>query len=294
MKERMNRKPRAFTLIELLVVIAIIAILAAILFPVFAQAKVAAKRTSELSNVKQLILGSIMYAGDYDDVNASAGVYDPGPGGWGDTSRDFETSWAWKFSPYLKNLQIMQSPLDSKPGNEFAGPHLSFSANMLFGGAASYYVDNVSTGYLGMANSTWEGQGWFTGGTISATAITQPAATIAFAPKYSRQIQQFGAYWTAYNAPKVWPTLAFLWDGDTTEPFYANDTGFIPNGTRAGLNNSQGTLNGWPVYREGAVSADQGKANFAFADGHAKNQNVIASNPDPVNRPTDNLWNSKR
>lgn len=63
----MNRN-RAFTLIELLVVIAIIAILAAILFPVFAQAKEAAKKTQALSNVKQLGLGVQMYAGDSDDT----------------------------------------------------------------------------------------------------------------------------------------------------------------------------------------------------------------------------------
>src|SRR5471032_1528852 len=61
------RRRKAFTLIELLVVIAIIAILAAILFPVFAQAKLAAKKTVDLSNLKEISLGAIMYAGDYDD-----------------------------------------------------------------------------------------------------------------------------------------------------------------------------------------------------------------------------------
>ena len=58
---------KAFTLIELLVVIAIIAILAAILFPVFAQAKLAAKKTVALSNAKQISLASQMYMNDNDD-----------------------------------------------------------------------------------------------------------------------------------------------------------------------------------------------------------------------------------
>src|SRR5882724_7645389 len=69
----MKHKKRAFTLIELLVVIAIIAILAAILFPVFAQAKLAAKKTVALSGTKQIALASFMYGGDFDDTYEPCG-----------------------------------------------------------------------------------------------------------------------------------------------------------------------------------------------------------------------------
>jgi prepilin-type N-terminal cleavage/methylation domain-containing protein len=74
-------KKKAFTLIELLVVIAIIAILAAILFPVFAQAKLAAKETAGLSNAKQMGLAALMYVNDYDDTFPLAGVLRPTIGG---------------------------------------------------------------------------------------------------------------------------------------------------------------------------------------------------------------------
>lgn len=97
-------KRNAFTLIELLVVIAIIAILAAILFPVFAQAKSAAKRTATLSNMKQQMLGLIMYATDYDDRNPwhyghiegyPAQVYFN------------DTTWINKTQPYVKNRPMI-------------------------------------------------------------------------------------------------------------------------------------------------------------------------------------------
>ena len=75
---------RAFTLIELLVVIAIIAILAAILFPVFAHAKIAAKKSVALSGAKQIGLAAAMYATDFDDryvpcaINNEPGINNPG------------------------------------------------------------------------------------------------------------------------------------------------------------------------------------------------------------------------
>ncbi len=89
----------AFTLIELLVVIAIIAILAAILFPVFAQAKAAAKKTQSLSNAKQIGTSMQLYVGDYDDVTPSPWTQ---PGGSVDTYQVFQ--------PYIKNMAIFFSP----------------------------------------------------------------------------------------------------------------------------------------------------------------------------------------
>ena len=98
---------KAFTLIELLVVIAIIAILAAILFPVFAQAKAAAKKTSDLSNIKQLSLGILMYSGDNDDVLPSAyfhRAFNPALGG---TAGGYE-HWSGLTYPYVKNWEIFE------------------------------------------------------------------------------------------------------------------------------------------------------------------------------------------
>jgi len=91
----MRRNSRAFTLIELLVVIAIIAILAAILFPVFAQAKEAAKKTSCLSNMKQVALGLQMYSGDSDDANALSE--------YGGGSAGAHLTWTTIVMPYVKN-----------------------------------------------------------------------------------------------------------------------------------------------------------------------------------------------
>jgi prepilin-type N-terminal cleavage/methylation domain-containing protein/prepilin-type processing-associated H-X9-DG protein len=92
---------RGFTLIELLVVIAIIAILAAILFPVFARAREKARQTSCLSNIKQLGLGALMYAQDYDEfLPRTRGGGPPYIGPY----------WQQVIEPYVKNRQIFTCP----------------------------------------------------------------------------------------------------------------------------------------------------------------------------------------
>jgi len=96
-----------FTLIELLVVIAIIAILAAILFPVFAQAREKARATSCLSNHKQLALGQLMYGQDYDETFAPSSMPNRNPDG---SFEGHAPLWTRLIYPYVKNAQIYREP----------------------------------------------------------------------------------------------------------------------------------------------------------------------------------------
>jgi prepilin-type N-terminal cleavage/methylation domain-containing protein/prepilin-type processing-associated H-X9-DG protein len=96
---------RGFTLIELLVVIAIIALLAAILFPVFARARESARKSSCSNNLKQIVLAATQYSQDYDELVCSSyggGYTDPVAGG--------TVYWMGLVAPYLKNIQVLQCP----------------------------------------------------------------------------------------------------------------------------------------------------------------------------------------
>lgn len=97
----MNRN-KAFTLIELLVVIAIIAILAAILFPVFAQAKAAAKTSVALNNTKQIGIGMSLYVNDSDDIMPLLVPLN-------DNGR---TSWKHSVYPYIKSVDLFTDPMN--------------------------------------------------------------------------------------------------------------------------------------------------------------------------------------
>ena len=127
-----HKKPRGFTLIELLVVIAIIAILAAILFPVFAQARERARATSCLSNMKQIGLGSMMYMQDFDDVYPMHYV------SYGGTTY----YWPRLVEVYIKSNQMFTCP--SRPDIEYTGGldyNITYGMNLWL--ARSVYKDAV-------------------------------------------------------------------------------------------------------------------------------------------------------
>ena len=100
----LKKERKGFTLIELLVVVAIIGILAALLFPVFARARENARRTSCLSNLKQLGLGLMQYTQDYDEAFPLVSFPTPAD------------SWTNSMQAYLKSRQILRCPSDSSAG----------------------------------------------------------------------------------------------------------------------------------------------------------------------------------
>jgi prepilin-type N-terminal cleavage/methylation domain-containing protein/prepilin-type processing-associated H-X9-DG protein len=113
-EEYCARGKQGFTLIELLVVIAIIAILAAILFPVFARARENARRASCQSNLKQIALGFQQYIQDYDERYPIAQGVGVASGTWASSMGPY--GWADALLPYTKSIQIYQCPSEKLPG----------------------------------------------------------------------------------------------------------------------------------------------------------------------------------
>ncbi len=144
----------AFTLIELLVVIAIIAILAAILFPVFARARENARRSSCQSNVKQILLGVIQYTQDFDEK------YPPAY----NTQANPNLHWFDVVQPYLKSKQIFTCPSDTSTSS--ANPNAS---------DVDYHVSYLASIFTGTINSDGSGS------SRSLAAFEFPSTTVYMA-----------------------------------------------------------------------------------------------------------------
>ena len=167
----MNHR-RAFTLIELLVVIAIIAILAAILFPVFAQAKAAAKKTASISNTKQDELAILMYAGDNDDYVPPATSWNPqaSPGnGLVSFGNGWASPWTWLIAPYCKDGGVLMDPQAQ------ATPDYSNNQTI-----TDILYPNYGYNYVWL--SAWDGTAEHP---ISSTAAASPAETVLISNKWA-------------------------------------------------------------------------------------------------------------
>jgi prepilin-type N-terminal cleavage/methylation domain-containing protein/prepilin-type processing-associated H-X9-DG protein len=261
---------RAFTLIELLVVIAIIAILAAILFPVFAQARAAARQISCVSNVKQGALSVLMYSQDYDenipklDNNGSC-AYGQNPCAtpdWGNIATGDPAAYFTNVcAPYIKNTQIFYCPEAGKTNWRSAIP-----SPYVLGKTYDADLDTRDVyrgGFSQMAFNMLLDPLWGGSGATAQPAWARPAELILM------------------TGDSVWGTGT---GGDPSPQLAVGNTAVWPyNPTRPNCRNYGGPA-GWTWYLHKARSRsgdpasapnysggiNNGFANIAFGDGHAK------------------------
>lgn len=277
----MNRNmKRGFTLIELLVVIAIIAILAAILFPVFAQAKVAAKKTMVLSNAKQLGLAQMMYAADYDDIFSPVAHYTPG---W--EMRSFVVLCL----PYIKNSGLVLDPFT--PATLSSNPFVlnSIWAMPTRRGMSTVCptdINNLGGCAMGIYNPTWRAQhgnerwgrdgiaginkepgtwmwsAYYTQATypsMSNTEIARPAETILITQGNTMDLM----WHQDWN-----PDEAFRYWGDPPFNLFGNANATCGPMGRVGTNGQEAGVYPTSIYEP--TIFPKGQNVSVYTDGHAK------------------------
>jgi prepilin-type N-terminal cleavage/methylation domain-containing protein/prepilin-type processing-associated H-X9-DG protein len=303
-------RKRGFTLIELLVVIAIIALLAAILFPVFARAREAAKKATCQSNLKQIGLAIIQYNQDYDQE------YPSGAGG-------AAGSWVGQVQSYIKNLQVFNCPSDAAAGTPAAwgGVQISYEGNGYVD--AQDYNTKGQEGPIGLG--TWFGcpvgtapaSPYFTWAGFTESKINRPAESILVAEAWSTNAgvtttgswAQESAVATNSNGTSTGLNPVFAGhDGACNGGFPLTD---IPNeyldpnqniatscfnpqaqSGAAGSATPKGSdYKGAPLEVGGVSAGHNGFANFLFCDGHVKAMNPVDTNLDGG---ANNMWNAQR
>ncbi|GEM_PF-1080731 len=239
---------KAFTLIELLVVIAIIAILAAILFPVFAQAKNAAKKTADLSNLKQNMTATLIYSNDADDILPPSREYEP-------------YVFAARVLPYTKSRALFRNPASSSPEGTIqrkqaanGGPYITDPNYACVGLGPStktvkeYYNDvyppldyEVNKFIFGYINGVCDnGNGSFETGPDATSGSANTQGVTGVGPDYGRM------NFTSPSKVVLWydfPISGLQYPGNNLVPFWG--AGF------------KGYFNG--------------RSNVAHMDGHAQN-----------------------
>jgi len=239
------RNRRGFTLIELLVVIAIIAILAAILFPVFAQAKTAAKFATTLSNMKQQSLGVNLYMGDVDDTLPYAGTMNGNGASWDIGACAVELygcpTWDKLIIPYTKNVELFSSSLDRAPKtpSNFGEVRRSFRAAL-----------NVVRSWGGITN--WDGNRW-NHQPLNFSAVPAPAGTILLTEQRNED-QTIGTYWAWSTYWEQW-----VWSAGGSNTLSNADV-TVPAADEARR------------YYRGIDFSAAGKAAYAMADGSVRSR----------------------
>ena len=232
-----------FTLIELLVVIAIIALLAAILFPVFARARENARRSACQSNMKQILLGVLQYFQDYDEY---------GPCGLdaGDASHPWNNGegWAGQAYPYIKSVNVFQCPDDPNPQGGGSSP-------------VDYGYNNCLD--VGITNN---------GSASPLAAMTQPAMTImlteGFSPTPWLQTYAITTNESSGNTSPLCNGLYFAngWRNNNSGDCYCVAGLLGDAGLLCGVDAEMNTPNPAPPM----VGRHFNGSNFAFFDGHVK------------------------
>ncbi|MBX3095731.1 MAG: prepilin-type N-terminal cleavage/methylation domain-containing protein [Fimbriimonadaceae bacterium] len=236
----MKQRTAAFTLIELLVVIAIIAILAAILFPVFAQAKTAAKKAATISNMKQVLTAFQIYVSDYDDTFPYRGTMNGNGQSWATGTCNVEAwgcpTWDKVLYPYQKNYQLFDSALDRSPKKPSNLGEIKRSFRV---------ANNVIRGVGGV--NTWGGSTLNPVSVNSATAIPSPASSIMLTEQRNEAQFYSNDYW-------IWSTFweEWVWGAGSANTLSYKDVN--PNQLASGID----------------FDSANGTANFGYTDTHVK------------------------